>query len=128
MLDEQGQASAIVAILDQLPWPGIVVAVFCIVTVVFTATTYDSASYILASSATRRLEAGDDPARWHRLFWAIALAVVPVTLMFIGRFTGDPRSGLTVIQTATLVVSLPILLVGILMTISLLRQLRLDHG
>ncbi len=128
VLDEQGQASAIVAILDQLPWPGIVVAVFCIVTVVFTATTYDSASYILASSATRRLEAGDDPARWHRLFWAIALAVVPVTLMFIGRFTGDPRSGLTVIQTATLVVSLPILLVGILMTISLLRQLRLDHG
>lgn len=128
VLDEQGQASAIVAILDQLPWPGLVVTAFCIVTVVFTATTYDSASYILASGATRLLKAGDDPARWHRLFWAIALAIVPVTLMFVGRLTGDPRSGLTVIQTATLVVSLPILLVGVLMTVSLLRQLRLDHG
>jgi BCCT family betaine/carnitine transporter len=128
VLEEQGQASAIVAILDQLPWAGIAISVFCVVTVVFTATTYDSASYILASSATRRLEAGDDPARWHRLFWAIALAVVPVTLMFIGRFSGDPRAGLTVIQTATLVVSLPILVVGVLMSISLLQQLRYDHG
>jgi BCCT family betaine/carnitine transporter len=128
VLEEQGQTSAIVAILDQLPWPAIVIAVFCVVTVVFTATTYDSASYILASSATRRLEAGDDPARWHRLFWAIALAIVPVTLMFTGRLTGDPRSALTVIQTSTLVVSLPILAVGILMSVSLLKQLRRDHG
>jgi len=128
ILEAQGQASAIVAILDQLPWPGIAIGVFCIVTAVFTATTYDSASYILASSATRRLEAGDDPARWHRLFWAIALAVIPVTLMFIGRFSGDPRAGLTVIQTATLVVSLPIIVVGVLMSISLLQQLRYDHG
>jgi BCCT family betaine/carnitine transporter len=128
ILEEQGQASAIVAIFDQLPWPAIAIGVFCVVTVVFTATTYDSASYILASSATRRLEAGDDPARWHRLFWALALAVVPVTLMFIGRFSGDPRAGLTVIQTSTLVVSLPILVVGILMSISLLQQLRYDHG
>ncbi|MEE8528004.1 MAG: BCCT family transporter [Gammaproteobacteria bacterium] len=128
MLKERGQASAVVAILDQLPWPSIAIAVFCVVTIVFTATTYDSASYILASSATRRLEAGDDPARWHRLFWALALAVVPLTLMFIGRLSGDPRAGLTVIQTATLVVSLPILVVGVLMSISLMKQLRNDHG
>lgn len=128
LLKEQGQASAVVAILDQLPWPGIVITIFCIVTIVFTATTYDSASYILASSATHRLEAGDDPARWHRLFWAGALAIVPLTLMLAGRVTGDPRAGLTVIQTATLVVSLPILLIGVLMSISLLKQLRADLG
>ena len=75
-----------------------------------------------------RLEAGDDPTRWHRLFWAIALAVVPLTLMSIGRLTGDPRAGLRVIQTATLVVSLPILIVGILMSVSLVKQLTSDHG
>ncbi len=108
--------------------PGLVIAAFCVVTIVFTATTYDSASYILASSATRRLEAGDDPARWHRLFWAVALAVVPLILMFIGRLADDPRAGLKVIQTATLVVSLPILVVGVLMSVSLLKQLRIDQG
>ena len=128
ILAEHGQASAVVAILEQLPWPGIVIAVFCIVTVVFTATTYDSASYILAAAATRRIRAGDDPARWHRLFWAVALAVVPLTLMFAGRLADDPRAGLTVVQTATLVVSLPIIFVGVLMSVSLFKQLRVDHG
>jgi BCCT family betaine/carnitine transporter len=127
-LKDQGQPAAIVAILDQLPWASLVIGVFCLVAVVFTATTYDSASYILASSATHRLEAGDDPTRSHRLFWAIALAVVPLTLMSIGRLTGDPRAGLRVIQTATLVVSLPILIVGILMSVSLVKQLGRDHG
>lgn len=127
VLAEQGQPSAVVAILGQLPWPDIVVAVFCIVTVIFTATTYDSASYILAASATRRIGIGDDPARWHRLFWAGALAVIPLTLMFAGRLADDPRAGLRVVQTATLVASLPILFVGVLMSYSLLKQLRLDH-
>ena len=128
VLAEQGQASAVVAILDQLPWSGIVVTVFCVVTIVFTATTYDSASYILAANATRRIGAGDDPARWHRLFWAAALAVIPLTLMFAGRLADDPRAGLTVVQTATLVASFPILFVGVLMSVSLLKQLHADHA
>jgi BCCT family betaine/carnitine transporter len=128
ILDEQGQSLAVVAILDQLPWSGIAIAVFCIVTIVFTATTYDSASYILAASATRQIGAGDDPARWHRLFWAVALAVIPLTLMFAGQLADDPRAGLKVVQTATLVASFPILFVGVLMSVSLLKQLRADHA
>ena len=124
---KEGQPDAIIAILGQLPWPEIIVAVFCIVTVIFTATTYDSASYILAASATRRIGIGDDPARWHRLFWAGALAVIPLTLLFAGREAEDPREALRVVQTATLVASLPILFVGVLMSVSLLKQLRLDH-
>ena len=86
---------------------------------IFSATTYDSASYILASSATRRLEAGDDPPRWHRLFWVITLTVLPLALMFIG--------GYEVLQTAVLVVSLPILVIGVFMSVALVKQLGADH-
>jgi BCCT family betaine/carnitine transporter len=119
VLSEQGQAAAVVATLDELPLDTLVIAVFAVVCIIFAATTYDSASYILASSATRRLSAGDDPPRWHRLFWACALAVLPLTLMFIG--------GLKVLQTATLVVSLPILIIGVLMSYCLVRQLNVDR-
>jgi BCCT family betaine/carnitine transporter len=119
LLNTQGAPAAIVATLDQLPFGSPAIAVFCLVCIVFSATTYDSASYTLASSATRRLLAGDDPARWHRVFWAVALAVLPLTLMFIG--------GLKVLQTAALVVSLPILIVGVLMSFCLVRQLAKDH-
>jgi BCCT family betaine/carnitine transporter len=114
-----GGSYAIVAMLDTLPLASLVVAVFCLVSIIFAATTYDSASYTLASVATLFLRAGDDPARWHRVFWAFALGALPATLLFIG--------GITVLQTTLLVVSLPILVVGIVMSISLLKSLQVDR-
>lgn len=117
MANVSGNA-ALVATLETLPLAPFVISVFAIVAIVFSATTYDSASYTLASSATLHLKAGDDPARWHRLFWAFALGLLPVALMFIG--------GLKVMQATLLVVSLPILVVGIVMSTALLRSLRAD--
>lgn len=112
-------SAAIVAALETLPLAPVAIAVFALVSIIFAATTYDSASYSLASGATLHLRAGDDPARWHRVFWAFALAVMPITLLFIG--------GLKVLQVALLIVSLPILVVGVLMSISLVKSLQADH-
>ena len=120
VMAEQGVPAAIVAILDQLPMATITIFVYALIALIFSATTYDSASYILASAATRRLPAGEDPDRWHRVFWAFALAVMPLTLMFVG--------GLKVVQSATLVVSLPLIGVGVLMSVSLVKQLRADQA
>ena len=120
VMTEQGVPTAIVAILDQLPLATVIIVIYAVIALIFSATTYDSASYILASVATRQLPAGEDPPRWHRVFWAFALAVLPVTLMFIG--------GLKVVQSATLVVSLPLIAVGVLMSVALVKQLNLDHS
>jgi BCCT family betaine/carnitine transporter len=119
LLDAGGAPGAIVASLDHVPAGGLVIGVFCVVCIIFAATTYDSASYTLAAAATRHLPAGDDPPRWHRVFWAAALTLLPLTLMYVG--------GLKVMQTAVLVVSLPILLVGVLMSFALVKQLELDR-
>ncbi len=118
LLANDGAPAAIVAALDSMPLGSIVIAIFCLVAIIFAATTYDSASYTLAAAATRRLPIGDDPPRWHRLFWAIALTLLPLTLMFVG--------GLRVMQTAVLVVSLPILVVGVCMSVALVKQLATD--
>jgi BCCT family betaine/carnitine transporter len=120
IMTEQNGSEAVVAILGQLPAAGAVISVFALIALIFSATTYDSASYILASAATRNLPAGEEPERWNRVFWALALAVLPLTLMFIG--------GLKVIQSATLIVSLPLIFVGGLMSVSLVKQLKQDHG
>jgi len=112
-------SAAIVATLQQLPLAGVVIAVFSLISIIFAATTYDSASYTLASSATLHLKAGDDPARWHRVFWAFALGLLPVALMLL-------EGNLRPIQVILLIVSLPILLVGIAMSVSLVRTLRAD--
>jgi BCCT family betaine/carnitine transporter len=119
ILTNDGAPAAIVAILDQLPFTAVVIGIFALIALIFSATTYDSASYILASCATRELKAKEDPVRWHRLFWAGALAVLPLTLMFLG--------GLKTIQSATLIVSLPLIVVFVLMAVSLVKQLQVDN-
>ena len=116
----QSGEKAIVANLIEMPLAGLAIAVFALVSIIFAATTYDSASYTLASVATLHLQAGDDPARWHRVFWALALGLLPATLMFIG--------GIKVLQTTLLVVSLPILLVGVVMSVALVKSLAADHA
>jgi BCCT family betaine/carnitine transporter len=114
-----GEAEAIAAVIGSLPLSRLALFAFVLVAVVLLATTYDSASYTLASVSTRRLEAGRNPARWNRLFWACALGVVPITLMFV-------EGGIKVVLSATIVVSLPLVAVGVLLAVSLMRMLRED--
>ena len=73
-------AAAIAALAGQ-PGP---LLLFLILGFVFVATTYDSASYAIAAAATRNLRPGAHPHRAHRLFWAGALAFLPVALIVIG--------------------------------------------
>ena len=119
MINSDGGSTAIAEMIYQLPLPGLAAAVFAISAVVFSATTYDSASYILASSATRSLPSGKDPATWQRIFWALMLGILPLSLLFVG--------GQRVVQTAALIVSLPLLAIGGLIALSLLKQLKADH-
>ncbi len=85
----------------------------CVVSV---ATTYDSASYTLAAAATVELEANTNPNRWHRLFWALTIGVLPLFLLVVG--------GLQVIRISSLIASFPVLFMGIAMAVSLVKSLR----
>ena len=83
IIKDESAAAAITEIFVSLPNGMLALAGFTFISLIFTATTYDSASYALAAAATRRLEPGQSPARWQRVFWAGGLAVLPIALMFI---------------------------------------------
>ena len=118
MMESDGN-QAIIAGLDVLPGAALFIVAFIFLTSIFTATTYDSASYVLSASATKSLKPSEDPARWHRVFWACAIAILPIGLMYAG--------GLKTAQTVVLVVSLPLVFTFWLSGISLLRSLKEDH-
>ena len=109
-------AEAIAVAVGSLAGQPVPLAIFLVLGLVFVATTYDSASYAIAASATRNLNPGSHPGRAHRVFWAFALAILPIALVLIDT--------LNAAKSATLVVSLPLLGVGVLMVASLLRTLR----
>ncbi len=118
----EGRSQAIAEVIGSLPLGPLALAVFAVVSIVFAATTYDSASYSLAAAATSNLRPGDDPGRGQRLFWAAALGVLPGVLIYVG--SHQQGDSLQVVLSAALVTSLPLLLVGVAMAWSLVRALR----
>jgi len=110
-----GPSTAIASILSLLPFGSFWLALVAVVGLLFIATTYDSASYTLAAGATRAMSEHQHPARWHRLFWACALGVLPVALLYLG--------GLNELQAASILASVPLVLVYGLLSISIVRTL-----
>lgn len=115
-IKDNGMYVTVENVVSTLPYGAWALSLFVIVSIISVATTYDSASYTLASTATEELKEGDNPARWHRLYWAIILGTVPVFMMFVG--------GLQIIRSAVLIASLPLLLVGVGMMVSLAKSRR----
>jgi BCCT family betaine/carnitine transporter len=116
ILAEHGMDAATTAMLLSLPFGKVVLFLFAVVCIVSVATTYDSASYTLAATATVELEPNTSPNRGHRLFWALVIGVLPLFLLLVG--------GLQIIRISSLIVSFPVLLMGIAMAVSLVKSLR----
>ncbi|WP_434361264.1 BCCT family transporter [Parasalinivibrio latis] len=116
ILNEYGATRAIFSILEQLPMSTLVIAVFTLLCIIFTATTFDSISYILASVVQNNVS--EDPLRWNRLFWAFTLSFMPSVLMFMG--------GLATLQTAAIVGGLPLLIIAVMLMISGVKAANLD--
>jgi len=115
-LAEQGMYVTVANVLATLPLGPLTLSLFAFVSIISVATTYDSASYTLASTATSELKEGENPARWNRLVWAGVLGLLPIFMMLVG--------GLPIIRSGVLIASLPLLIVGVAMAVALAKSLR----
>ena len=112
-------SSAIAVIIEMLPLGSFWLMYIAVIGIIFTATTYDSASYALSAGATRYLKPDQHPLRAHRVYWAIALGFLPSVLLFIG--------GLKALQTASIVASVPLLIIYFILALSIVRVLK-EHN
>lgn len=118
ILQSEGQSAAIVAILQTLPMPKLMMIFLCIVCFVYLATTIDSCAYVLAGTTMKRLKGDEEPARWNRIFWAILFCLLSIGLMLIG--------GLEAVKTISVLTGLPLIAVLILLIISVKKMLTGD--
>lgn len=117
MVNSGKPAEAIVAIISSIiPGNKILLVLFCLMSAVFMATSFDSTSYTLASCATKKLPANQDPSRWQRLFWAFTLIILPIALMYVG--------GLESLKIAVLISAFPLIFVYVILGISLYKNLK----
>jgi BCCT family betaine/carnitine transporter len=118
-MNEVSPQAAIVAVVKALPMGTFILILFVAMCFIYSATTLQASAYTIASVASRNLVAGEsEPKRWNRLFWALALGATAVALMYLG--------GLEPLQTAALIVAVPLIFVITLSVWSLLRWLKED--
>lgn len=115
-MDANGAPATIIEIIHQLPMAKFMVLIFTVLSIIFLATTFDSSSYILASVVQKHVEG--EPMRWNRLFWAFALCLMPLALMFLG--------GLDTLQTASIVGGFPLIIIMFLLAWSFMRASNTD--
>ena len=113
---EMGPSWAIAAIIELLPMGVFWLLFVSTVGMIFTATTYDSATYTLAAGATQYLRSDQHPIRMHRVYWAFALGLLPSALLFLG--------GLDPLRTASVLASFPLLFVYVILGFSIVAMLR----
>jgi len=121
IMNEVSPQAAIVAVVEALPAGTFVLVLFVAMCFIYSATTLQASAYTIAAVASKDLVAGEsEPKRWNRLFWALALGGMAVALMYLG--------GLKPLQTASLIVALPLIFVIGLCVWSFLRWLKEDYG
>ena len=118
LLNDRGSATLVAVIISQLPAPTFILAIVTVLSVIFYATTFDSAAYVLASICTRDLPGDQEPGRLNRVAWAVGLGLIAAAVMVAG--------GLDTVKAMTVVTSLAALPVIFMMCYSLNRWLRQD--
>lgn len=118
IIKEFGTAQAVVEVVKTLPGGKFTIAIYGFITLIFLATMFDSGSYSLATVTLREFKEGQEPTRCFRLFWALAIAVLPITLLFIG--------GLKALQTASLVGAFPLIFILFIMAVSFAKDVMRD--
>ena len=118
LVQEGKTPEAITSIIGTLPGGDLAILFFVVMSIIFMATSFDSTSYVLATTASK--DSHKEPARWQRLFWAFLLILLPAGLLYIG--------GLNSLKTMVLISALPLIVIYIFMIISLFKWTNQTNG
>lgn len=119
MLGNGQDTVAIIEVLRTLPMSSVFMMIFCIVSILFLATTLDGAAFTMAATATPGLGENEEPHPIHRLFWCVTLALVPLTMIFIG-------ANLNTIKTCAIITGVPIIFIMIIMVYGWMKWMKED--
>ncbi|KNZ42777.1 hypothetical protein AKG39_04825 [Acetobacterium bakii] len=113
---ENGGPATVIDMFSKMPLGGIVVFVILITSILSMATSFDSAAYTMAMVSSKQIPLNGRPSRKLTIFWAVALAAIPMALMI---FNGS----LVQVQALTVILALPTCVIYVIIVISCLKML-----
>ncbi|MET9465264.1 BCCT family transporter [Streptomyces sp. NPDC006544] len=114
---KEGTEASLLAMLDALPLGTVTSWIAMLLVMTYFVTSADSASLVMGSLTSR---GSLDPPTWLVVTWGVLMAAVAAVLLVAG--------GLKSLQTATILVALPFVVVMLLLCWALVKELREDPG
>ncbi|MEV6581779.1 BCCT family transporter [Streptomyces sp. NPDC051582] len=114
---KDGAEASLFAMLDALPLGTVTSYAAMVLVMTYFVTSADSASLVMGSLTSR---GSLNPPTWLVVTWGVLMAAVAAVLLVAG--------GLKSLQTATILVALPFVLVMLLLCWALVKELREDPG
>ena len=121
ILKEHGGETAVEMLLSALPAGKLFLALYLAIMIVFLAAHVDAVAYAVAATTTRNLSEGQDPTPTSRVFWCIALTLVPLAMLFT-------KASLETMKTAVVLTAIPFLFILAIKLFGLFRWLMQDYG
>jgi glycine betaine transporter len=109
---KQDSSLALFALLDHLPWAILTSLIAIVLVSVFFITSADSATFVLGMMSSKGSPA---PSARIKLTWGVLTALIAAVLLMAG--------GLKGLQTTSIVIALPFMIIMLLMCVSLFRAL-----
>lgn len=116
VLNRDGQPAAILYILQNMPFPKVMMILVAVLVFVFMATTVDSSSFVAAETTTIHTSADDKAPRWVRIFWAAMACLITFVLLQVGGFNA--------VQVLAILVGLPLAVVMLIVIAAAVKMLK----
>lgn len=114
------EAGAILAILNTMPAPKLMMIILLIVSFIFLATTMDSSAFSAAEMTVKHEKADGEvlAPRWLRIAWAIVASIVAFVLLQVG--------GVKAVRSLCYIAGLPLTVIAYLAIVSAIKMLKAD--
>lgn len=113
-------SEVIIQIFNQLPISGIALGLLALAMIAFYASTFDALTLVVSEYSLKKLEAGQEPPKYIRVFWALIFIVLPIALIF-------NETTLTMLQTISIVAAFPLAIIMGLIIYSFLKDISRDQ-
>ncbi len=105
----------IIAILNQLPMPKLVLILLIAAMIAFYATSFDSITLVASAYSYKHINDGEEAGSVMKLFWAVILIMLPIALLF-------SESSMNNLQTVSIIAAFPVAVIIIMIIASFFKD------
>lgn len=116
---QNGVGATVHYVLTYAPLSAVIKPIYCIIAMVFLATTIDSAIRVLSSMTMKEKFADEESSSFSKIAWTVVLALLVFGIIMVG--------GMEIIQSLAVGATIPLVFICVLMVIAMYKSFKQDY-